>query len=370
MLIAESFKTYVILKPDNTMLSFRLERKKGADGAWLTLTTSGFSDDPSLPPFAVQTVYLDKDVPNGIYQYRIQDITDTTAPYDYSVLVRCGEISPIGYTFGNYHVPEGHWGEIVTPDDLHYTYLWGVDLRASNGQPYTDDQIRFHIDAALREVERRLNITVKKTRIACEPERRGLQRGVDYDEEESFYTFRQARVQRQGFIPTRKRPVLAVSKLDLLSRTEKVTNLLDTSVLDKTKGLIRFFNKPFRSSDSLRAVHTALNAYSGNPGWNNNLFYSIDYTAGYETSDDVPADLRAVIAKVCAVELLNIIGDGLMSGFSSSSLSMDGVSESFSSTQSATSAYYGARIKVYEDEIKDYISENKLKFGHVVMGAL
>jgi hypothetical protein len=59
-----------------------------------------------------------------------------------------------------------------------------------------------------------------------------------------------------------------------------------------------------------------------------------------------------------------------MSGFSSSSLSMDGVSESFSSTQSATSAYYGADIKQYESEIEKYIAENKMKFGHIVMGAL
>ena len=100
------------------------------------------------------------------------------------------------------------------------------------------------------------------------------------------------------------------------------------------------------------------------------LFYSIDYIAGYESADDVPDDLREIIAKHCAVSLLNIIGDGLISGFSSSSLSMDGLSESFSSTQSATSAYFGARIKVYEDEIERYIKENKNKFGHLVMGAV
>jgi hypothetical protein len=73
---------------------------------------------------------------------------------------------------------------------------------------------------------------------------------------------------------------------------------------------------------------------------------------------------------LAAVSLLNNIGRGLMSGFSSSSLSMDGVSESFSSTQSATSAYYGADIKEYKDDIANYIAANKLKFGHITMGAL
>ncbi|WP_038109082.1 hypothetical protein, partial [Treponema pedis] len=145
------------------------------------------------------------------------------------------------------------WGDIVTPDDLHYTYLWGVDFRASNGMPYTDEQIRFHINSSMREIERRLNITIRKTRVACEPERRNLKKGIDYDVEESFYTFRQARIQRQGFIPTRKRPVIRVSKLDLLSRTEKVTSLMNCYTLDKTKGLIRFFNRPFAMSDTRKA---------------------------------------------------------------------------------------------------------------------
>jgi hypothetical protein len=67
--------------------------------------------------------------------------------------------------------------------------------------------------------------------------------------------------------------------------------------------------------------------------------------------------------------MLNIIGDGILAGFSSSALSMDGVSEAFSSTQSATSATYGARIKAYEDELEKYIKAVKNKFGHQVMGA-
>ena len=49
---------------------------------------------------------------------------------------------------------------------------------------------------------------------------------------------------------------------------------------------------------------------------------------------------------------------------------MDGVSESFSSTQSATSAYFGARIAVYKDDVKNYIEQNKYKFGFFRVGAL
>ena len=127
--------------------------------------------------------------------------------------------------------------------------------------------------------------------------------------------------------------------------------------------------RPIRPSETSSGIQTAIGIY-GNQTLQSQLFYAIDYDAGFETSDDVPTDLREIVAKQAAVSLLNIIGDGLMSGFSSSSLSMDGLSESFSSTQSATSAYFGARIAVYKDDIANYIKENKNKFANMAMGSI
>lgn len=122
-------------------------------------------------------------------------------------------------------------------------------------------------------------------------------------------------------------------------------------------------------SETSKGISTAVSRF-GSETFQPHLFYAIDYTAGYKTSDDVPEDLRQIIAKVAAISLLNVIGDGLMSGFSSSSLSMDGISESFSSTQSATSAYFGARIAVYQKEVKEYIEDNRYRFGFLPIGAL
>jgi hypothetical protein len=218
-------------------------------------------------------------------------------------------------------------------------------------------------------MERRLNITIKKKRIACEPQNRGLKPGIDYDEEESYYAFRRERIQRNGMITTRKRPVISMSRLDLFSRTEKIFSFLNNSTLDKTKVIIRFFNRPLMPGDTTRAINNAILPYGADTR-NSQLFYAIDYVAGFESADSVPDDLRAAIAKMCAIEVLNIVGDGLLAGFSSSSLSMDGVSESFSSTQSATSATYGARIKEYREELEGYIKANKLKFGNVPLGCL
>ena len=372
MIKAYSLQTQIlVVLPGN--INYRLERKDsrgGKDGHWLVLTDSGYvPGSEGVIPKPVTGNFLDTDVIDGICQYRARNYSDETSTWDYTAWLSSGSTEPIGYTFGNYKAPEGSWGDIVTPCDLRFSYLWGIDFRASNGTSYTDAQIQYFIDAALAQVERLLNITIKKTRIVTEPQRRGLVKGKDYDVEESYYQFKRERIQRNGMIKTRTRPVISISRLDLLNRDSTILPLLNASQLDKTKGLIRFFNRMPRQSDSMRAVEAAINPY-GTDSMNRNLFYAIDYVAGFETSDDVPMDLREIIAKYAAIHLLNNIGRGLMAGFSSSSLSMDGVSESFSSTQCATSAFYGADIKEYKDDIDRFIAENKLKFGHVVMGCL
>jgi hypothetical protein len=370
MIFAVSIKNKAILELSNPAIPYCLERKRGAAGEWLVLTSSGWAhDEEGAAPVPVQRVFLDNEVEDGIYQYRTRPFDNPGAPYELSLWVRCGNTGPMGHTFGNYRAPEGEWGEILTPDDMRYTYMWGIDARATNDASYADEQIRFHIESSLAEMERRLNITIKKRRIACEPGRRGLRPDIDYDEEESYYSFRRERIQRSGMITTRRRPVLEVSRLDLLSRNNPVRSLLDASTLDKTKGLLRFFNRPLGAGDTGRAIQNALYPY-GADTFDSQLFYAVDYAAGFESAGAIPKDLRAAIGKMCAIELLNIIGDGLMAGFSSSSLSLDGVSESFSSTQNATSATYGARIKAYTEELEGYIKANKLKFGTMTLGAL
>jgi hypothetical protein len=138
--------------------------------------------------------------------------------------------------------------------------VWGIDARAANGASYADEQIRFHIESSLAEMERRLNITIRKRRIACDPERRNLREGIDYDEEESYYSFRRERIQRSGMITTRRRPVLKVSRLDILSRNNPIFSLLGALTVDKTKGLLRFFNRPLGAVEKgrqFRRIQTA-----------------------------------------------------------------------------------------------------------------
>lgn len=378
MITAEATSARIILTLSNSKTdSFRLEREFYKDRAWYTWTSDGWvlnTESPVALPVAAGDFVDSFDLQDGLWAYRIADSSvsvPTGDMYEYSLWIKYGENSGsvgIGYTFKNYSAPKGSWGTPVTPDDLRYTYLWGTDFKATNGQYFTDEQTQYFIDAAITELERELNICIRKRVIKCEPEKRGLVRTTptalgDYDEEEPPYKYRQEEIVSRGRITTRQRPVIKVTKCDLINASQNPFDLLPSVCVEKKKGVINFMTRPYRMSDTYNNVSKVLYSY-GEQTLRNYLFYAVDYEAGYESSDDIPDDLRQIIGKVCAISLLNIIGDGLMSGFSSSSLSMDGISESFSSTQSATSAYFGARIAVYQKEVQEYIKDNKYKFRH------
>jgi hypothetical protein len=374
MIAAVSIKNKVLITITGRD-TFRLERLKKDDPEWLLWTSAGFvAKNPETVPLPVAPGdFLDnQEIEDGLYTYRCAPSaieSPKNENYQYANWVRCGTVGPVGYSFHNYTPAPGTWGNAVCPDDLRFTYLWGTDFKATNGNVYTDEQIQFFIDASIADLERRLNITIKKKRIRSDPDKRDMVKGRDYDVEEGYYDFRYEKIARYGTIVTRQRPIIKLYRLDVLNRFAPSFSLLDSTVVDKTKGVLKMLRRPLKPSETAQRISTAILPY-GKETFNQHLFYAIDYDAGYESSDDIPDDLREAIGKNAAISLLNVIGDGLMSGFSSSSLSLDGMSESFSSTQSATSAYFGARIKVYEEELREYIDEVRRKFGFVQVGML
>ena len=374
---AESTLTRILLTLEGNNSPFILERLFYKDESWKVYTESGFViPEESTEPLPLNSGdFVDSfELTDGLYQYRIHpasipepEFTD----FAFTCWTKFGVPDAVGYSFNNYKVPEGEWGTLLTPDDIRYTYLWGTDFKATNGMAFTDEQIQWFIDAGMEDMARRLNITIKKKRIKSEltVEQQKLKKGVDFDEEETLYDFAYRKIQRYGMIQTKHRPILNVSRCTLINKSESNVDLLPSVVPDKKNGVLKFLKRPYKPSDTWDGISTSISRY-GAETWNNHLFYAVDYDVGFETSDDVPVDLRQIIGELIAISLLNVIGDGLMSGFSSSSLSMDGVSESFSSTQSPTSGYFGSRIMQYKKDIEEYLNVNKHRFGFFRVGSL
>lgn len=394
-ILAISVKTKVLLSISGTG-PFLLERKMHGE-EWKVFSADGFvlpesqddaagvdsADAPDSVPIATAAIPLevsagdmvDADVGDGLYQYRVSKYPADTdgekkeTDYQYTSWVICGTTGPIGYTFGNYEPADGEWGDAVTPDDIRFTYMWGTDLKAANGQSYTDEQIRYFIRSSMEAIGRELDITIPRRKVRCNAKERGLVKNVDYDVNEDLYRFNYDKIARYGLIKTKLRPIINVEKVAVIGRLGVDQDITDMVVVDYEKGELKLLRRPVKPSATSRGLSQAIGAY-GTETFTPFLFYQIDYEAGYETAAEIPMDLREIVAKHAAVGMLNVIGDGLMSGFSSSSLSMDGLSESFSSTQSATSAYFGARIKEYKDDISNFIKNNKRKFNNLPMGCI
>ncbi len=55
--------------------------------------------------------------------------------------------------------------------------------------------------------------------------------------------------------------------------------------------MVRFWKKPFKQTDTHKAISMAVSPYGTN-SWNNNLFYSIDYVAGFESKEGLNLELN------------------------------------------------------------------------------
>ena len=364
----------VLLIPDHgadPLFSGYMLQRKTDSADWQDWTGSGWGGAAS--PLTANRL-TDYGLAPGLYQYRARVRYEagpgafTYSDWDVSSWVRISAsvADRTGWTLGNYAPPPGDFGLVLTPDDMRQTYLWGVPFTSSGGAQYTDPQITAMIDATVAEFEKVLNLTIKRRVIKCNDD---LADGAVYDDTEDAYYYHRMNWNAGGRINLKRRPVISVERFDLYTITQgKIMDLLPWLRTDHRKGVLHFY--PRMDKSGVMKVYPAfltqgyLRAFSYAHG------YRIDYTAGFEDASKVPADLRDVIGKATACRLLNIIGDGLIAGFASMSLSMDGLSESFSTTASATSALYAARINQYLKEIETYLKQNKNKFGSFVMGAV
>ena len=355
MLTAVKSGNNIILQSSNVG-SFQLERKINT-GSWEPWTGSGWGGVPVLIDAANFTDY---DLADGVYQYRY--FLDPL--YDYSGCVPIGS-DPVGWTFYNYIVPDGQFGEILTVDDLHYSFAWGIDRTASNGSAWNDLQTKKLIEWSVYQLEKKLNIDIFPRQYYCDDD---VNEAIELEKlviKEFPYPNRR---HRRYLTILRHRPVQEITRFDFYSPLDtKIFDLLPWKRIDKRSGQLWSYPK-----------QGSLQTFAGY-GWPWNLIldginypdaFHIDYKTGYRDAELIPEDLREIIGKIATCKFLNVIGDGLLAGFSSSSISLDGMSESFSSTQGVENGFFGSRIKIYLQDVEDYIEENRNKYGNFRIGSI
>jgi hypothetical protein len=236
------------------------------------------------------------------------------------------------------------------------------------------EQSVYAVRSAVNDFEKFLNIDIIRRKYKTKP-RPGVDRKVEiwmdgdehlYTDEEFPYDFDPDTWLNYGFLQLRHFPVIKVTRFELVGPTESsILDLMSWARLEKTVGQLHAFPR------NQMLYGPFLGAYGTVLLWQMKRYpqgIEVDYETGFESADAVPEDLRDVIGKWAACKMLNIIGDGILPGFSSQSVGLDGLSEGFSSTQSATNAYFGARINQYLKEVSEWLQRNKYKYGGIPLG--
>ena len=177
------------------------------------------------------------------------------------------------------------------------------------------------------------------------------------------------------YIKLRRRPIIEVTKAEFRDPTGNlIADILSWKKLNREMGSLQFFPHA--------GALMSLPLFTGSAYWNSPVryiydtfpdAYFIDYDAGFKSARHLKAkwkEIFIVVGKLSAINMLSDYGDGKTAAVASSSLSLEGISESLSTTLSATSAAFGARILQYQKDLAVFYKNNRNKYGGLQIGAL
>lgn len=294
-------------------------------------------------------------------------------------------------TTSNYHAP--NFGLLVSHDELRYDEMFGNPLIAeADSQSITDDQLLDYARLAIRFLEVELNIDILPRRIRYEAgidEDGNVDTRTDFDDStyianmtpkqlsslyrrEQGYAFDIIRSRKQFRVKMRRRPVRDILTAKFVDPYfgNTIIDLMPYRIIKKGFTGVCFFQP--------RLLRARTNSFS--QLWDYYLrlpfdrniqrIFLLDYETGYNNCVDVPDEFRNIIKKTAAVTLMNIYGDGKLAAIANRSVSLNSVSESISTTLSATSAAFGARVIQYAKEVDRWLKQNRSKYSRTTIGRL
>lgn len=239
---------------------------------------------------------------------------------------------------------------VMSVAEFKRRYFHGTDhlLRDARGAVPTDDFWEFYLRAATQTISRELDIVLQPTRF------------------EERYPYWPQDFAQYAYVSLSKTPLLKINRMSIRWPTDD-TNLIDfpTEWLSYKKGSVlgRVQIVPHQNMlGSLLVVQgsTFLPLLRNRTGMIPDLWY-VDYEAGM---DEVPADILHAIGMTAAIGPFDVGGDLIAgAGIASKSVSIPGLSQSVSTTSSATNAGFGSRIISYQKTLARMMPQLKAAYG-------
>lgn len=249
----------------------------------------------------------------------------------------------------------------MTVSQLRNLYMWGVSVKNQDGTELPDSVYEFYIQSAQKELESILNIklvpqVIEETRDYnyCDYSTYGFMR-CSYPVARPFWL--------KGLFGTAEQIEYPREWLSI-KRSNEVPEMFYRNVyLVPNQGGYQNGNASGVTFNGIFGANLLWRSRTYIPN-----YWRIRYLTGFT---EIPADLLNVIGKAAAINVFHVAGDLILgAGIASFSLGVDGLSQSISSTSSATNAGYGARVIGYGDDIKRMIPILQSKYGGFNMTVL
>ena len=225
--------------------------------------------------------------------------------------------------------------QLPTPNDITNDYMFGIPLLDADGNTYPKPNIQRWLDKAVDWLETELQIKIKPTQI---------------DETHDYYF---DEYQEFCYIQLYQYPVVSVESLIAEYAGQPVMAFpADWIHIYKNTGQLQLVPTTGSLSQVLLGGSGVLLPLITTRLSKMPHLFKVKYTAGFP-DNGVPADIVDIIAKWAVCGIMNILGDILLgAGIANQSVSIDGLSESIGTTQSAEYGAYSARVTTYQKEIK------------------
>lgn len=343
-----------VADPDTVLLSYdqiQVHRSIAAEGGPYAEITSTNTRLPILSG-VTDYVYEDEDG-RTTYWYKFRFYNSTTSAVSAFSDAQLGAVDPAL--------------DILSVQELLDLYLFGIDLTDDAGNPFPPGIYEHYIRSAANSLEHRLDIPIRKIDIELEMH--------DYFREDYGNYL---------WMELDHHPVIEIDNVELVLPGEAVVQVFEREWIhiDRLTGQLQLVPGTGTAGTILLGASGAwLPLIYGNNRYIPNVF-RVQYKAGFgkptpgafertpgltgpvsvphprlDRDQEVIKDL---LGKIASFGPLNIAGDLIVgAGIAAKSISIDGLSQSISTTSSATNAGYGARLVQYAKEIKEMIPELK-----------
>lgn len=223
---------------------------------------------------------------------------------------------------------------LMTPQSLRERFLLGVDLTLDDGTPYPDTFFEYNINAAISMIEHELDIYLAP-----------VDQVVNYDFNHMNYI-------SWDYVQLDHYPIQRVDKWEVVFPSDNVLFEYPNSwiKIEADRGMLQLF--PDQGSIPSWMTNRSFMPYLITSHSSLPHLYKISYTAGF-AEDKIPFIFNEAIGLTAAMLPLDIAGDLIAgAGIASSSLSIDGLSQSIGTTSSATNSGYGARAGNFQKRLK------------------